>query len=65
MVMERDGDPGAIRTRGPQIRNLVLYPAELRGPVATISRVSAWRNIGPQGRKPERAPAAGAAMLRV
>ena len=25
-----DGDPGAIRTRDPQIRNLVLYPAELR-----------------------------------
>ncbi len=25
------GDPGAIRTRDPQIRNLVLYPAELRG----------------------------------
>jgi hypothetical protein len=28
------GDPGAIRTRGPQIRNLMLYPAELRGPAA-------------------------------
>lgn len=26
-----DGDPGAIRTRDPQIRNLMLYPAELRG----------------------------------
>lgn len=25
-----NGDPGAIRTRDPQIRNLVLYPAELR-----------------------------------
>jgi hypothetical protein len=25
------GVPGAIRTHGPQIRNLVLYPAELRG----------------------------------
>lgn len=25
------GDPGAIRTRDPQIRNLMLYPAELRG----------------------------------
>jgi hypothetical protein len=23
--------PGAIRTHGPKIRNLVLYPAELRG----------------------------------
>ena len=28
----RGGVPGAIRTHGPQIRNLVLYPAELRGP---------------------------------
>lgn len=26
-----DGDPGAIRTRDPRIRNPVLYPAELRG----------------------------------
>ncbi|EGE55920.1 hypothetical protein RHECNPAF_800023 [Rhizobium etli CNPAF512] len=26
----KTGDPGAIRTRDPQIRNLVLYPAELR-----------------------------------
>lgn len=25
------GVPGEIRTHGPQIRNLVLYPAELRG----------------------------------
>lgn len=25
-----DGDPGWIRTTGPQIRNLVLYPTELR-----------------------------------
>jgi hypothetical protein len=28
------GDPGVIRTRDPQIRNLMLYPAELRGLVA-------------------------------
>ena len=26
----RDGDPDAIRTRDLQIRNLLLYPAELR-----------------------------------
>ena len=25
--------PGAIRTHGPRIRNPVLYPPELRGPV--------------------------------
>ena len=43
----------------------MLYPAELRGPAASNSRVSARRNIGPQGRKPEWAPAAGAALLRV
>jgi hypothetical protein len=29
--IESFGDPGAIRTRDPQIRNLMLYPAELRG----------------------------------
>ena len=29
--MKRCGDPGAIRTHDPQIRNLMLYPAELRG----------------------------------
>jgi hypothetical protein len=28
---ESDGDPGAIRTRDPQLRRLVLYPAELPG----------------------------------
>jgi len=30
-VLSSDGVPGAIRTHDPQIRNLVLYPAELRG----------------------------------
>ena len=29
--LEKSGDPDAIRTRDPQIRNLMLYPAELRG----------------------------------
>src|ERR1700752_5236013 len=28
---ELPGDPDRIRTCGPQIRNLMLYPAELRG----------------------------------
>ncbi len=27
---EKNGAPGTIRTSGPQIRSLVLYPAELR-----------------------------------
>ena len=26
----KNGAPGAIRTPGPQIRSLMLYPAELR-----------------------------------
>jgi hypothetical protein len=29
-AIERVGAPGAIRTPGPQIRSLMLYPAELR-----------------------------------
>jgi hypothetical protein len=29
-MREESGDPDAIRTRDPQIRNLMLYPAELR-----------------------------------
>lgn len=28
---KKSGDPGAIRTRDPQLRRLVLYPAELPG----------------------------------
>ena len=31
--MGKVGAPGAIRTHDPQIRNLVLYPAELRGQI--------------------------------
>ena len=31
-----NGVPGAIRTRGPRIRNPVLYPAELRGHCAKL-----------------------------
>ena len=36
----------------------MLYPAELRGPDGSNSRVSVWRNIGPQGRKADWPPAA-------
>ena len=32
------GVPERIRTSGPQIRNLMLYPAELRGPRFHYSR---------------------------
>ena len=28
---QENGDPGAIRTHDPQLRRLVLYPAELPG----------------------------------
>src|SRR5207248_10422305 len=31
VLLLRIGDPDRIRTCGPQIRNLMLYPAELRG----------------------------------
>ena len=34
------GVPGAIRTHGPKIRNLVLYPAELRGHTSVIYRIN-------------------------
>ena len=30
-AVDANGDPGAIRTRDPQLRRLVLYPAELPG----------------------------------
>ncbi len=33
------GDPGAIRTRDPQIRNLMLYPTELRDHGLNLSNV--------------------------
>ena len=33
------GDPGAIRTRDPQIRNLMLYPAELRDHGTSLSKI--------------------------
>ena len=30
ILLEKNGAPDGIRTHGPQIRNLMLYPAELR-----------------------------------
>ncbi|CCD96760.1 hypothetical protein BRAO375_740043 [Bradyrhizobium sp. ORS 375] len=41
------GAPGTIRTSDPQIRSLMLYPAELR------ARFSLWRAPGLDGRIPE------------
>ena len=39
-----DGDPAAIRTRDLQIRNLALYPAELRGHCALMYRAPVRRS---------------------
>ena len=38
----RTGALGGIRTPDPQIRSLVLYPAELRAPVATNDSGEEW-----------------------
>ena len=42
-VFQKNGAPDRIRTCGPQIRNLVLYPAELR---ARFSLVRLSRDNG-------------------
>ncbi len=38
LKQKKNGAPGAIRTPGPQIRSLVLYPAELRVHTASAIR---------------------------
>ena len=46
---KKSGDPGAIRTRDPQLRRLVLYPAELPGherPEAALDLDTAQPAIG-------------------
>ena len=46
-IVAESGVPGGIRTHGPQIRNLVLYPAELREPPpAFIPGLSRARQAG-------------------
>src|SRR3954466_699324 len=51
-----DGAPEEIRTPDPQIRSLVLYPAELRarsrlrGEAGEIAEVAPWRNPLPRPR---------------
>ena len=44
----RSGALGKIRTPDPQIRSLVLYPAELRALCSAVEKRSAerWRTIG-------------------
>src|SRR5204863_4793257 len=46
------GAPGRIRTRGPQSRSLVLYPAELPVPEATLeaARINANATVAGAGR---------------
>ena len=46
MVNGMRGDPGRIRTFDPEIRNLVLYPAELRDQPANIRTLSAHAQMG-------------------
>ena len=51
LTRERNGAPGAIRTPDPQIRSLVLYPAELRvrlpcGEGGSLARGSGGRKRG-------------------
>ena len=41
LLVSFSGDPDRIRTCGPQIRNLMLYPAELRGQPAVGIRKAA------------------------
>ena len=46
--MSKTGAPGEIRTPGPQIRSLVLYPAELRAPdvIGALARPPACHRRG-------------------
>lgn len=46
-VLDLNGAPGTIRTSDPQIRSLMLYPAELR------ARFRVWQDPGREGRLPE------------
>ena len=44
---KENGAPGTIRTSDPQIRSLMLYPAELRalGEAAHKGQVQAWQSL--------------------
>ena len=45
------GEPGAIRTPGPQIRSLMLYPAELRVRTVAASSAPRWSMQGRNHRR--------------
>ena len=47
-VLFRNGAPERIRTSDPQIRSLVLYPAELRAPASPSAHAldGRWRRVG-------------------
>ena len=46
-IMWLFGAPGEIRTPDPQIRSLVLYPAELRAHTKPLARGLASRSFEP------------------
>ena len=46
-LSQKNGAPAAIRTRDPQIRNLLLYPTELRG----LDYATLLLNIGSKARQ--------------
>ena len=48
-LTELNGAPGKIRTPDPQIRSLVLYPAELPAPVARTRREPGWEGGASRG----------------
>ena len=47
--MRLSGAPGKIRTRDPQIRSLVLYPAELPVPVVGAPNLCTPLCLGKRG----------------
>jgi hypothetical protein len=52
-MIEFIGAPGTIRTSDPQIRSLVLYPAELRAPLTLREgepkALETWRDKARKG----------------
>ena|SRR5438874_5948110 len=46
-INQENGDPERIRTADPQIRNLMLYPAELRGRIPRYRQFAAGREPFP------------------
>ena len=51
ILLEKNGAPEEIRTPDPQIRSLVLYPAELRAPLASRRISGATPKAQPRSRR--------------